>query len=129
MDYDHVDSSKPGVELWNVGIYPDFGSEVRQQTAICMTGDYADEHSGIDVKCDPVGDAFHVLREKDNNMLHFNWGSQTWTSTDSKCKTVKDWYQFDAAQKDMKKRNTECQFECRVDWTKPPNFNLAHIGQ
>jgi hypothetical protein len=92
-----------------------------------MTAAYADEHSGIEVKCEPTGEAFLVQRGKDD-MLRFNWGSQTWTARDSKCKTVKDWYQFDAAQWDRKKRETECRSECRVDWMKPLSFNLTHTG-
>jgi hypothetical protein len=86
-----------------------------------MTGVDADERSGVDIKCEPIGQAVHLQREQDD-ALRFILGAQTWMASDSRCKLVKDWYQHDPTQKDKRKRETECRFDCKIDWSKPPTY-------
>jgi hypothetical protein len=97
---------------------------LRDSTQLCMTGADAEELSGVDVKCEPIGEAFKLQRDKDD-LLRFIWGAQTWTASDARCKTVKNWYEFDATQADKRKRETECSFECKIDWSKPPTMIIT----
>jgi hypothetical protein len=124
-EFDHTDPNNHGEEIWNVNIYPDTGVGLRDSVQICMTGTDGDEHTGVDVKCEPIGnDVFHLQREKDD-LLRFIWGAQTWTAKDARCKTVKNWYQHDPTQADKRKRETECKFECKIDWSKPPTMIIT----
>jgi hypothetical protein len=96
-EFDTVDPNNHGEEIWNVNIFPDTGVSLKDGTAICITGDDEDERTGVEVKCEPLGEAFRLQREKDD-LLRFIWGAQTWTAADTQCKIVKDWYQFDPTQ-------------------------------
>jgi hypothetical protein len=120
-ELDHTNPSNHGEEIWNVSVYPDTGEKLKDSSFICMAGVDADERSGVDVKCDPPGQVFHLHREKDD-ALRIIWGAQTWMADDKRCKSVKDWYIYDTTQADKRKRETECTFECKIDWTVPPSI-------
>jgi hypothetical protein len=90
---------------------------------MCWTGVYGDD-AGVDVPCEPIGETLHTGRDADNT-LRFIQGNETWTSADAKRKIVKDWWQPHDKQKEIRKRETECRFECRIDWAKPPTVNVV----
>jgi hypothetical protein len=73
-EFNHTDSHNHGEEIWNVSAYPDTGEKLKDSSFICMAGVDADERSGVDVKCEPLGQAFHLHREKDD-ALHIIWGA------------------------------------------------------
>jgi hypothetical protein len=120
-EYDHADPNTHDKVILNVSVYPDTGAILKDNTAICMTGVDADERSGVDVKCDPIGQALHLQREQDD-ALRFISGAQTWKASDSRCRLVKDWYLHDPTQKDKRKRETECGFDCKIDWAIHPSI-------
>jgi hypothetical protein len=65
-----------GEEIWNASVYLDTVEKLKENSFICMTGFDADERCGVDVKCDPLGPAFHLQRDKDD-ALRIIWGEQT----------------------------------------------------
>jgi hypothetical protein len=89
---------------------------------MCMMGTSADELSGVDVACAPLGkDKIKLMRDRDDT-LRFIWGQKTWTVSDNgECKVTRDWYRFDASQ-DKRRRETECAFGCSIDWSVPPTL-------
>jgi hypothetical protein len=89
---------------------------------MCMMGTSANELSGVDVVCAPLGkDNFKLMRDKDD-ALRFIWGQKTWTVSENReCKVTRDWYRFDASQ-DKRRRETECGFDCNIDWSVPPTL-------
>jgi len=91
---------------------------------MCMTGVDGGDTTGVDVKCEPIGETFHLQRDADNT-LRFIRGKETWTSADEKWKIVKDWWAPYGNEKDKRKRETECRFECKIDWTKPPTIIIV----
>jgi hypothetical protein len=88
-EFDHINPNNHGEEIWNVSVSPDTDKKLKENSFICMTDFDADERSGVDVKCDPLGQAFHLQRDKDD-ALRIIWGEQTWMADDKRCKIVKD---------------------------------------
>lgn len=91
---------------------------------MCLTGLEGDERAGVDMPCEPIGEILHIQRDADST-LRFIRGNETWTSVDERCRIVKDWWQPHDNQRDQRKRETECKFECRIDWGKPPTINVV----
>jgi hypothetical protein len=118
---DHADTNNHGEEIWSVGVYSETGVKLKDSNPICMTGVDADERSGVDVKCDLLGQGFHLKRKKDD-ALRISWGTQTWKADDARCEIVRDWYMFDPTRVDKRKRETECTFECKIDWSVSPTI-------
>jgi hypothetical protein len=75
--YRPVDTNNHGEDVWSVGAYRYTGAKLNDSNPVCMTGVDADECCGVDVKCDPLGQEFHLQREKDN-ALRIIWDAQTW---------------------------------------------------
>lgn len=91
---------------------------------MCMTGKSGGDSTGVDVPCEPIGEMIHLQRDSDNT-LRFIRGKETWTSADERCKIVKDWWMAYENQPEQRKRETECRFECKIDWSKPPTINVV----
>jgi hypothetical protein len=91
---------------------------------MCMTGKEGGDQTGVDVPCEPIGETIHLQRDADNT-LRFIRGKETWTAKDERCKIVKDWWTPYEDQPEKRKRETECGFECRIDWGKEPTVNIV----
>ncbi|KAH7089519.1 peptidase S8/S53 domain-containing protein [Paraphoma chrysanthemicola] len=123
-EYDNADPNQLGEDIWNISIFPITGEQLKDNSPICTAGARADERTGVDVQCEPLGGPLHLQREKDRT-LRLIFGKETWTGGDKNCNLVKDWYVFDTTQPDERRRETECRFECKVDWTKKPTFFIG----
>ncbi|KAH7073921.1 peptidase S8/S53 domain-containing protein [Paraphoma chrysanthemicola] len=123
-EYDNADPNQLGEDIWNISVFPITGDQLKDNSPICAAGAEADERTGVDVQCEPLGGPLHLQREKDRT-LRLRFGKETWTGSDEKCNLVKDWYVFDTTQPDDRLRETECRFECKVDWTKKPTFIIG----
>lgn len=97
-EYDDVTASVHGVEISNAGIYPDTGRDLIDSAIICGARVEADEHTGFDFDCPPLGEKFHLERDQDET-LRFIRGKETWTAKDERCKILSDWHESDDLQK------------------------------
>jgi hypothetical protein len=80
----------------------------------------------VDVLCPPIGDGDKGVvnvRREEGDRLRFIWGNETWTGDDGRCRTLEAWHTSDI-DKTERKRETECVFGCRIDWSVPPSLVL-----
>lgn len=113
-----------GKQVWNASIYPDTGSALKDNSYICMTGKEGGDVAGVDVNCEPINETFYLSRDI-KNALHIVSKDGTWTSASEKCKIVRDWWAPHEDQKNTRRRETECRFDCKIDWSKPPTVNIV----
>ncbi|KAF2676630.1 subtilisin-like protein [Lentithecium fluviatile CBS 122367] len=127
IEFDNPDPNNHTSEVWSIAIMPlTPNNALTNNTKICFHGTDANEQTGVDVACPPIGEGdksvINVRREI-GDRLRFVWGNETWTAEDERCVTLENWHQSDIDEKE-RKRQTECVFGCRIDWSKPPEMHL-----
>jgi hypothetical protein len=126
VEFDDPNPSNHSAEVWSVSIFPVTANALTNNTQICFHGTDANEQTGVNVKCPPIGEddeGFVNVRREGGDRLRFIWGSKTWTAEDNQCKLLQGWHQSDIDKKE-RKRETECVFDCTIDWTQPPSLVL-----
>ncbi|KAF1963807.1 subtilisin-like protein [Byssothecium circinans] len=127
-EFDNPDPNLHGPENWSIAIFPMASNALTNNTMLCFHGTTADEQTGVNVACPPLGDddmgTVNVRREA-NDRLRFIWGVKTWTAEDkgSGCRS-EGWKDEDRGHEKRRVRDTECVFECKVDWSRPPAMVL-----